>query len=70
LNDLPGIGQHVLSSFWNEEAQLAQQAPQRVDCPRAVAQPTRTQPMQRADHLLGHGLDRYGPDLLIAEGLE
>jgi len=26
--------------------------------------------MQRADHLLGHRLDRYGPDLLVAEGRE
>jgi hypothetical protein len=26
--------------------------------------------MQGADDLLGHRLDRYGPDLLVAEGLE
>ena len=26
--------------------------------------------MQRAEHLLRHGLDRHGPDLLVAEGLQ
>ena len=31
LDDLPGFGQHVLSSLGDEEAEFAQQSPQSVD---------------------------------------
>ena len=70
LDDLPGIGQHVPSSLGDEEAELAQQAPQSVDGADAVGQPARAQTVQRGDDLLSDGLDGDGSDLLVAEGLE
>jgi hypothetical protein len=63
-------GSHVLPAFRDEEAQLPQQAPERIDPPDAIGQPAGAQPVQRRDHLLGHRLDRDGPDLFVAKSLQ
>ena len=60
----------LLGAHGDEESELAQQATQRVEPGGALCDPTRTQAVQRGEHLLGHALDRDGVDLLVAAGLQ